>query len=60
MATSTTKSKPSFKERVKRANNRGDFASVLMLAPGSSLSVCVLHLSVYLDFSLRLLRLQRI
>ena len=40
MATSTTKSKPSFKERVKRANNRGDFASVLMLAP-AVLFLCV-------------------
>lgn len=40
MATSTTKSKLSFKERVKRANNRGDFASVLMLAP-AVLFLCV-------------------
>ncbi len=40
MATSTTKSKLSFKERVKRANNRGDFATVLMLAP-AVLFLCV-------------------
>ena len=39
MATSTTK-KLSFKERVKRANNRGDFATVLMLAP-AVLFLCV-------------------